>query len=98
TAAAFEVFLSEEDVDVPLKFLAVGIDETTVEGDVLADDLVPLGWEGDVLEPLPSSSLEEVEHVLPLASWINRPGDGRCGRQAINPTGLLPSGSSARPH
>ena len=67
-AATLEEFLGEEDLDVPLEFLLVGLREVVVDWEVLLDDGEPGRWERLSAEPLATTLLEEAEHARPLLS------------------------------
>lgn len=66
-AAAFEAFLRQEDEDVPLQFLPIGLWQTPADGNVPLDNGLPLGRKRLARRPGPSSLLES-QHVVLLNS------------------------------
>ena len=62
-AATLEILLSQEDLDVSLKFPLVCLREAVVDRDILLDHVEPGVWEGLRAEPFSSSVPEHSEHA-----------------------------------
>ena len=77
-AATLEKFLGEEDLDVPLEFLLVGLGQPIVDRDVPLDDGEPSRWERLSAEPLATTLLEGSRTCKTSVVFLRAAGGSWC--------------------